>query len=171
MSDYNAFENINDIKHSVNLQIENEMNKYIENEEEDYEITNDFTLLEGEEPPAFGPNNNNFRSKSCVCNNNISLFNAPNQKIKIFDGHITPLKLSAKTYGGTKWKYKKMNPIILDYQKSTIDSKSCNDNQNSADDVYDDIDSDYDTERTTPNIEDFKNLQNCRKKMAFFGIV
>ena len=86
----------------------------------------------------------------------------------MFDGHITPLKLYSKKFGRTKWKYKKLNPIISDYEKSKKDSKSCNDYKNSADDNFNEIYSEHDTERTTPSLEDFKNLQNCRKKMAIF---
>ena len=49
------------------------------------------------------PNSNTheFISKSMACNNNISLFNAPKQKLKIFNEPIIPFKLSNKTYGGS----------------------------------------------------------------------
>ena len=151
--DDNDIESLNDIKYNTNLPIENEIGeeKYFGDDEE-YETNNNFFLLDCEAPPVFDPN----------------LLNAPNQKIKMFDGHITPLKLYSKTFGRTKWKYKKLNPIISDYEKSKKDSKSCNDYKNSADDNFNEIYSEHDTERTTPSLEDFKNLQKCRKKMAIF---
>ena len=111
---------------------------------------------------------NEFRSKSYVLNPNIKLFNAPKPKIKVFDEHISPFKLCTKNFGGSQWKNKKPNSIILDFQKNLMDNKSCNDNQNEENDLYDEIYSDLDTDRETPDVEDLKDLNNCRKKMAIF---
>lgn len=112
-------------------------------------------------------NNHPLRSKSFVNHNNISLYNAPKQKVKLFNENISPFKLCSKTYGSSYWRNKIPNPIIIDFEKTTTDSKSCNDNQNSEDNL-DDIELYSDTEVITPNVEDIKNLQNCRKKMAIF---
>ena len=50
-----------------------------------------------------------------------------------------------------------------------IDSKSCNDSVNLDDDLlFDEFYSGFDTERSTPDLEDIKDIQNCRKKMAIF---
>ena len=111
---------------------------------------------------------NEFRSKSYVLNPNIKLFNAPKPKIKVFDEHISPFKLCTKNFGGSQWKNKKPNSIILDFQKNLMDNKSCNDNQNEENDLYDEMYLDLDTDRETPDVEDLKDLNNCRKKMAIF---
>ena len=111
---------------------------------------------------------NEFRSKSYVLNPNINLFNAPKPKIKVFDEHISPFKLCTKNFGGSQWKNKKPNSIILDFQKNLMDNKSCNDNQNEENDLYDEMYLDLDTDRETPDVEDLKDLNNCRKKMAIF---
>ena len=111
---------------------------------------------------------NEFRSKTYVLNPNIKLFNAPKPKIKVFDEHISPFKLCTKNFGGSQWKNKKPNSIILDFQKNLMDNKSCNDNQNEENDLYDEMYLDLDTDRETPDVEDLKDLNNCRKKMAIF---
>lgn len=143
----------------------NETEKLIFEEKEE-EIKSHFNS-DKEDSLSIFCNNQAHRSKS-VCNNNINIFNAPIQKIKMFNEHISPLKLSTKTYGGSNWKSKKPNSIIFDYEKTTADSKSCNDNEYNTDDFFDEEDSDSDIEKTIPNAEDLKNLQNCRKKMAIF---
>lgn len=163
-----------ELKDWVHLEIENEINEVDEiifEENEDKSDENDnYIASEGEAPPAYSQHPHGHRSKSHVINPNPNriLFHAPKPKMKIFDDQISPFKLSNKTFGGSHWRNKKPNAIILDYQKTVSDSKSCNDNQNSEEDFFDEIVSDIDTERTTPNVEDLKNLQNCRKKMAFF---
>ena len=78
--------------------------------------------------------------------------------------YVSPLKLCRKTFGNIpKWN-KKQNEVLCNFQKSIIDSKSCND-----DDSQDDLFLSYtETERATPNPEDLLNLLNCRKKMTLF---
>jgi hypothetical protein len=94
--------------------------------------------------------------------------NAPKQTLKKFNEKMTPLVLYTKTYG-IKLNTKKPNSIILDFQKGLIDSKSCNDSVNLDDDLlFDEFYSGFDTERSTPDLEDIKDIQNCRKKMAIF---
>jgi hypothetical protein len=94
--------------------------------------------------------------------------NAPKQKLKNFNEKMTPLVLYSKTFG-VKLNTKKPNSIILEFQKGLIDSKSCNDSVYLGDDLlYDEFDSDFETERSTPDLEDIKNIQSCRKKMAIF---
>ena len=159
-----------EIKDSIDLPIENEIyeSEEIIFDDKDDEVNN-YLFLEGEAPPVSHPFPHQFRSKSYVPNPNISLFNAPKPQIKIFDEHISPFKLSSKCFGGSQWKNKMPNEIILNFQKNIMDNKSCNDNINEEDYFYDDeFGSDIFTERTTPNIEDLKDLQNCRKKMAKF---
>lgn len=158
-----------ELKQNVDLPIENEIEEsegIIFGEQSD-EIKN-YIFSEGEAPPVFNQHIHQFRSKSYAPNPNKILFNAPKPQIKTFNEYISPFKLSNKTFGGSLWKNKKPNSIIYDFQKNIIDSKSCNDNQNSDNDVFDEFESDAETERTTPNIEDFKDLHNCRKKMAIF---
>ena len=141
-----------------------------------------FIFSEGEAPPTSDLHYHAFRSKSYVLNQNIniSLFNAPKPKVKTFNEYISPFKLSNKCLGGSKWKIKKPNEVILDFEKNIMDNKSCNDNINSEFNFYDEeIDSNLDTDRTTIDTADLtdrttidtadlKNLQNCRKKMALF---
>ena len=158
-----------ELKSKIKLNKENEMkesDEFLLGGKED-EFKNDF-IFEKEINLSLDQNNHSFRSKSCACNNNISYFNAPKPKIKKFNEHISPFKLSWKSYGDSQWKKKKPNEIMLDFRKNLFDSKSCNDNQNEDDDLFYENDSDSDTERTTPNREDIKNISNCRKKMAIF---
>ena len=140
---------ISDLKRKVKLPIENENEfeeiKQIPNVQNENKIKNNFN---SDRKIKLSPNKNihESRSKSMVCEYNISLFNAPKQKIKIFNEPIIPFKLSNKTYGGSQWKTKKPNSLMLHLS----DSKSCNDTEN------------------IPNQEDIKDLSNCRKKMAIF---
>ena len=119
-------------------------------------------------PPTSDQYYHVYRSKSCVNNKNISLYHAPKPQLKIFNEQISPFKLSNKTFGGSQRYNKRPNSIVSDFQKNIIDNKSCNDNQNMAEDFYDGFILDSETERTTPNVEDLQDLQNCRKKMAIF---
>ena len=166
------FDFIEDLKDTIDLHIENEVyesNEIVFDDQSD-EIKN-YIFSEGEAPPVQNPYLNLFRSKSHAINQNLnlSLFNAPKPKVKEFNEFISPFKLSNKCLGGSQWKIKKPNEVLLDFQKNIIDNKSCNDNINSEDYIYDDeIDSNIDTERDTINTDDLKNLQNCRKKMALF---
>ena len=108
------------------------------------------------------------KSKTFETSLNIPYMNAPKQTLKKFNEKMTPLVLYTKTYG-IKLNTKKPNSIILDFQKGLIDSKSCNDSVNLDDDLlFDEFYSNFDTERSTPDLEDIKNIQNCRKKMAIF---
>ena len=94
--------------------------------------------------------------------------NAPKQTLKKINENMTPLVLYTKTCG-IKLNTKKPNSIILDFQKGLIDSKSCNDRVNLDDDlIFDEFYTGLDTERSTPDLEDIKDIQNCRKKMAIF---
>ena len=159
-----------ELRNAIDLPIENEINEYEEIPLDDNaeEIKN-YIFSYGEAPPVSGPFPHQFRSKSYVPMQNISLFNAPKPQIKEFNVHISPFKLNTKCFGGSQRKNKMPNDIILNFQKNRIDNKSCNDNLNEEDYFYDDeLGSDINTERSTPNIEDLKNLQNCRKKMAIF---
>lgn len=150
------------LKKVVDLTIEKE---YIESEEfileENKDAIKDFVIL-GDE--------NSLIKKPFNSNKNNNIINAPKQKIKLFSEQISPFKLNTKTFGAPKLrKKKKQNSIILDFQKICIDSKSCNDKQSTNDDFFDEaFNFESETERTTPNIEDLKNLQYCRKKMAIF---
>ena len=154
----------NDLKTKIDLPIDNEIydSEEIELNDREKEI-NDYFYLDEDAPPSL----HSFRSKSCATNN-ISLYNAPKPKIKVFEDYISPFNLSSKNYGGTQIKNKKPNELLLDFQKNTLDSKSCNDNQNNKDDFSDIFLINSETERTTPNIEDLQDLQLCRKKMAIF---
>ena len=108
------------------------------------------------------------KSKTFETSLNIPYMNAPKQTLKKFNEKMTPLVLYTKTYG-IKLNTKKPNSIILDFQKGLIDSKSCNDSVNLDDDLlFDEFYSGFDTERSTPDLEDIKDIQNCRKKMAIF---
>lgn len=158
-----------ELKQKIDLPIENEIyeNEGILFGDNIDEIKNHI-FSEGEAPPVSNPYIHGYRSKSYAPNPNIILFHAPKPQFKSFNEHITPFKLSTKTFGGSNWKNKKPNTTVSEFQKNILDSKSCNDNQNSDDEFFDEIVSDIDTERTTPNVEDMKNLQNCRKKMAIF---
>jgi hypothetical protein len=78
--------------------------------------------------------------------------------------YISPLKLCRKTFGNNQKWNKKPNEVLCDFQKTIIDSNSCND-----DDSQNDFFLSYsETERSTPNHEDLSNLLNCRKKMTLF---
>ena len=108
------------------------------------------------------------KSKTFEPSLNISVMNAPKQKLKYFNEKMTPLVLYSKTFG-VKLNTKRPNSIVLDFQKGLIDSKSCNDSVYLGDDLfYDELYSDFDTERSTPDLEDIKDIQSCRKKMAIF---
>lgn len=109
------------------------------------------------------------KSKAFETSLNIpSYMNAPKQTFKKFNEKMTPLVLYTKTFG-IKLNTKKPNSIILDFQKGLIDSKSCNDIVNLDDDLlFDEFYTGLDTERSTPDLEDIKDIQNCRKKMAIF---
>lgn len=108
------------------------------------------------------------KSKSFETSLNIPYMNAPKQTLKKFNEKMTPLVLYSKTYG-IKLNTKKPNSIILDFQKGLIDSKSCNDSVNLDDDLlFDEFYDGLETERSTPDLEDIKDIQNCRKKMAIF---
>ena len=165
--DYNI---INNLKKTIKLPIENE------EEEEFEEIV--FDDKEDEIKKNFFLDNDIFlnssdlyhvhRSKSCVNNKNISLFNAPKPQLKIFNEHLSPLQLSTKNFGGSQRSSKKPNPIILDFQKGIMDNKSCNDNQNFGEELLEGFTLDTETESSTPNVEDLQNLNNCRKKMQNF---
>lgn len=158
-----------DLKNKIQLPKEDDLiesEKILFDEKED-EIKNNF-ILDQEINLSLNQNNHSFRSKSYVCNNNISLHQAPKQKIKIFNEHLSPFKLSSKTYGGSQWKKKVPNSIMYNFQKNLLDNKSCNDNENENDNIFYENNSDSETERTTPNREDIKNISNCRKKMAIF---
>ena len=158
---------ISDLKRKVKLPIENENEfeeiKQIPNVQNENKIKNNYI---SDNKIKLSPNKNihESRSKSMVCDYNISLFNAPKQKIKIFNEPIIPFKLSNKTYGGSQWKTKKPNSLMLHLS----DSKSCNDTENTTEDIFYDNDLELDNEVNIPNPEDIKDLSNCRKKMAIF---
>ena len=161
-----------ELKQTIDLPIENEI--YESNEialEDKSEQIKNFIFSDEKAPPTSDPHHHAFRSKSYVLNQNIniSLFNAPKPKVKTFNEYISPFKLSNKCLGGSQWKIKKPNEVILDFGKNIMDNKSCNDNINSEFNFYDDeLESNIDTDRTTIDTADLKNLQNCRKKMALF---
>lgn len=153
---------IKGFKKVIDLPIENEYQESEEfNLEDNKNAIKDFVILGDEDSSIKKP----FKAHK---NNNI--INAPKQKIKLFNEQISPFKLNAKTFGVPKLrKRKKQNSIISDFQKICVDSKSCNDKQSTNDDFFDEaFNFESETERTTPNVEDLKNLQYCRKKMAFF---
>ena len=149
---------INDLKNEIDLPIENE---YIESSE---------ILLEGREEEL----KNKFyfdddflkegikRSKTYVPK--ISIKNTPKPHPLESNEYISPLKLSIKSYGNIPKFYKKPNAVLYDFQKTIIDSKSCND-EDSLDDFFL---SGTETERTTPNVEDLQDILKCRKKMNIF---
>lgn len=159
---------IKDLQESIKLPIENEIyeSEEISFDDKEEEIKN-YIYHYGDAPPP-SDHYHVYRSKSCVNNKNISLYNAPKPQFKTFNEHISPFKLSTKNLGGSQRYNKKPNSIILDFQKNIMDNKSCNDNQNMAEDFFDGFILNSETERTTPNIEDLQDLQNCRKKMAIF---
>ena len=96
-----------EIKDTIDLPIENEKEESEEiNLDDKAEEIKNFIFLDGEAPPVSGPFPHQFRSKSYVPNQNISLFKAPKPQIKIFDEHISPFKLSSKCLGGSQWKNK-----------------------------------------------------------------
>ena len=77
---------------------------------------------------------------------------------------MSPFQLSKKSFGIVpKWN-QKPNKIYLDCPKDSIDSKSCNDKEELIEEylLY------SETEKTTPNLDDFHDLLNCRKKMIKF---
>lgn len=161
--------NIQEDFKNIKLPIENDM---IESEEllldaNEEEIKTNF-FLDKEDDLSLINSNHSFRSKSCICNHNINLYNAPKQKLKIFDEQISPLKLSAN-FGHHKHKIRKSNSYKKDLEKTTIDSKSCNENQFNKDDYFEEENSDSDIEITIPKLEDIQNLKICRKKMTIFS--
>ena len=164
-SEDSGFEIITDFKKTVKLKIENEpieSDEIFLDHEKEKEI-NDFVILDGEAPPLILPKSKITSKKSI---NNISLINAPKQKIKMFDGYISPLKIRVKTYGGS-WR-KKQN-ILLEFENEKYDSKSCNDSENPDDNFFDDTDLETEKEKSIPNdAQDLKNLQDCRKRMTIF---
>ena len=82
------------------------------------------------------------------------------------DEIVSPLTLHRKTFGSNEQSNKKPNKVLCDFQKTVIDCKSCNDNdEDSQEDFY--LYS-SETERTTPNPEDLHSLLDCRKKMTLF---
>ena len=159
-SEDSSFESLTDFKERVKQTTENEP---IESDEIilDDELK-DFVILEGEAPPLIGPK----MKKKKKSANNKSLINAPRQKIKMFDGTITPLKIRLKTYGGS---WRKRQSILLEFENDKYDSKSCNDSDNIDANFFDDTDFETEKEISIPNdAEDLKNLQDCRKKMTIF---
>ena len=112
-----------ELKQTIDLPIENEI--YESNEialEDKSEQIKNFIFSEGEAPPTSDLHYHAFRSKSYVLNQNIniSLFNAPKPKVKTFNEYISPFKLSNKCLGGSQWKIKKPNEVILDFEKNII---------------------------------------------------
>ena len=157
-----------DLKKIITLPIENECEELMgipfDDDDDDEDMIKSNLLPDNKLKLSTNSNSHEFRSKSMVCNNNISLFNAPKQKLKIFNEPIIPFKLSNKTYGGSQWKNKKPNSIILHLS----DSKSCNDTENTTEDIFYDNDFELETNIAIHNEEDVKDLPNCRKKMAIF---
>lgn len=170
MNDYPIDDNVDikdDLKKIITLPIENECEELMGipfDDDDDEDMIKSNLLPDNKLKLSTNSNSHEFRSKSMVCNNNISLFNAPKQKLKIFDEPIIPFKLSNKTYGGSQWKNKKPNSIILHLS----DSKSCNDTENTTEDIFYDNDFELETNIAINNEEDVKDLPNCRKKMAIF---
>ena len=160
---------IDDLQNNVKLPLENEIYELEEISFDDKQDEINKYFFDDEDAPSTSDNCFHvYRSKSCINNKNISLYNAPKQKLKSFNEPISPFKLSSKNFGANHRNKKRPSSIVIDFQKNNMDNKSCNDNQNMAEDFFDGFILDSDTERTTPNIEDIKNLQNCRKKMAIF---
>lgn len=171
MNDYPIDDNVDikdDLKKIITLPIENECEELMgipfDDDDDDEDMIKSNLLPDNKLKLSTNSNSHEFRSKSMVCNNNISLFNAPKQKLKIFNEPIIPFKLSNKTYGGSQWKNKKPNSIILHLS----DSKSCNDTENTTEDIFYDNDFELETNIAIHNEEDVNDLPNCRKKMAIF---
>ena len=167
-------ENISDIKKElmseINLPIENEndLGEFVlEEKEKEIDLENKFfsennlKIKEKEEitrerlkarkrSKSFGEKRN-LKKKYCHIKKEPSVY-------------ISPLKLCRKTFGNNQKWNKKPNEVLCDFQKTIIDSNSCND-----DDSQNDFFLSYsETERSTPNHEDLSNLLNCRKKMTLF---
>ncbi len=153
---------IEDLKKEVDLPIENESEEssefLLEGKEEEVKLN---ILFENDDEDNF----NEKRSKTFnVPKISIKCKNKPRPHPKESEEHISPLRLSTKTYGSIpKWG-KKPNDAIIDFEKDTIDCKSCNDDESL--DTFFLFNSD--TERTTPNVEDLNDLLNCRKRMTIF---
>ena len=154
-----------ELKNTIKLPRESEIfeSEEINLEEKTDQIKN-YILSDEEAAPV----SEVFRSKTFVPIQKLCILNAPKPKLKTFTENIIPFKLSSKNFGSSHCRNKKKNSIILDFQKTLIDSKSCNDSENIDDDYYDESELDSDAETTTPSLKDIKNLNNCRKKMAFF---
>ena len=95
-----------------------------------------------------------------------SILQSPHLQSKAFDNIIiSPFKLSKKSFGIVPEWNQKPNKICLDFPQDKIDCKSCND----KDGILEEYLLYYsETEKTTPNLEDFQDLINCRKKMIKF---
>ena len=162
MNDYPIDDNVDikdDLKKIITLPIENECEELMGipfDDDDDEDMIKSNLLPDNKLKLSTNSNSHEFRSKSMVCNNNISLFNAPKQKLKIFDEPIIPFKLSNKTYGGSQWKNKKPNSIILHLS----DSKSCNDTENTTEDIFYDNDFELETNIAINNEEDVNDLTN-----------
>ena len=167
-------ENISDIKKElmseINLPIENEIDLgefVLEEKEKEIVLENKF----------FSENNLKIKEKEEITRERLkarkrskSFGEKRNLKKKYChikkepSEYISPLKLCRKTFGNNQKWNKKPNEVLCDFQKTIIDSNSCND-----DDSQNDFFLSYsETERSTPNHEDLSNLLNCRKKMTLF---
>ena len=156
---------IEDLRKEVDLPIENEYEESSEFLLEDRKIK---IFIEKDDENTDNIHNqdkiNKKRSKSFAQAMPVNIKNTPRPHPKESNEYITPLKLSAKSFGNIQKLNKKPNAVIFDYEQNIIDCKSCNDE--------DSLDTFFlfnsDTERTTPNVEDLQNLLNCRKRMTIF---
>ena len=87
-----------------------------------------------------------------------SILQSPHLQSKAFDNIIiSPFKLSKKSFGIVPEWNQKPNKICLDFPQDKIDCKSCND----KDGILEEYLLYYsETEKTTPNLEDFQDLIN-----------
>ena len=157
----------NDLRHRVNLPIENENieSKEIILEGKEEEIKK-FFIDEDKDNKYFKTSIFDIK-RSKTYNDNHIIKNAPKPQLKISNEYISPLKLNTKNYGIFPKLNKKPNSVLYDFQKNKIDCKSCNDEEKIFDEFFLTF-SETETERTTPNAEDLQDLLNCRKKMTIF---
>ena len=156
---------LSDIKNEVILPIENENLESSEILLEDNKINMEIVIEEDNKIDNYNNDGYIVKKRSKTFEPNISYKNAPKPHLKISNEYISPLKLNIRSFGNFSSLNKRPNPILFDFQKNIIDSKSCNDEENQD---YDLFLLNSETERTTPNIEDLQDLLNCRKKMTIF---
>ena len=172
---------INELKDSVELTIENEYNsdspEVIFESKEEFKIKNYFENTDYKDDNGEDNNDdylNKFfpddlfnmkRSKTFVPKPVI--LETPRLHSKASDNVLlSPFKLSIKSFGIVpKWN-QRPNKILSEFQKTKIDCKSCNDNEEEIIEEY--LLFNAETEKTTPNLEDLQDLLECRKKMIKF---